>query len=1514
MRSISVGSSPSRLPIAIGTLVLAVLVAALASAPAHAGKRVDGFVGASGAGTTEGLFTGTRDVATNETTGDVYVVEANNARVQRFDSGGDFELMWGSGVDDGAAAAQTCTSGCQAGVAGTGAGMFSTPQGIAINQTTGHVYVRDSGNRRVQEFTANGAFVRAWGFGVATGASAFEICTSGCLAGLAGAGIGQFGTSAVASNGIDVNQADGDVYVVDPASTGRRILRFNSDGTLDANPVIGSSAQFNTNQPLYVAVSAAGVVYASDTTGATNRIMRFDTTTSTFGTPIGTPPLLAAATRGLEIDHDNGRLLVVRDPASPATAETVIEEVNVATDTVVDTHGVGDALTGTANGFGMDTTNERLYLTYSGVVGGGNGYQGYFALDADGASPPAVTVSPPSAVGSHGATLNATVDPDGVATYHFEYNKTGQESGWIQAGPETTASGGDPATVSAVATGLEANAFYRVRIVATKPTGGATNLTATSAELTFLTDTVPPEATTLPAAQISESGATLRGRVNANNLPTTYRFEYGTTTAYGRQAPVEDGSAGSSGVEVALSDHVEGLLSNVTYHYRLVATNAQGTTPGADRTLKTRIAVEPPPGRAYEMVTPANKNNRITSYFRDEEGIPDGRPGVPSPDGESVYYSVNHGILDPDSGTAFPNAKDDVVIHRGTTGWTTKSVHDIQSQVGATGATTELIGSSADFSVQSWRHDAYLFPSGSKVGTKILDDDGGFADSGWYDWLPDPSLNGGFANSSDSALIDGEGERILRWGVYHGLLGPSDPSNDQLPSNSLVDHPGGAAIYFQEPVGTGPRELVNECTGTVAGGDATEIPERDSNGTSGLPLGGGTIPALADDVIDGQPCEEGSVTSKRGASVGSRRRPLDAPRANAMSDDGKRIFFLSPDPETVLPASLLGSSGASPCADLSGSFATPVENVGTASECQPQLYVRQKDSAGEAALRWISRSEVPGQSVQLLGRGVAFEGASDDGRAVYFRTNAPLTPDDPNGTGAPGPVTSGTASDNSWDLYRYELPADVDDDPATGTLTRISGGPSGLEDPNVGCVADIDDSCVGGTPGEAGGGTSARYISDDGKRVYFVTVSPIAGAVNAPPSGSATSPGGTSTVNSGLRNLYLYDADKTGADRWRFVARIPHSSNTTGNDTQIDACASATYSTGTSRDFNTSAGLGWSNGSCVRGTGDGGTLAFMTTGKLTEDDDDQAGDIYVYNADADELTRASAPPAGQSAYPCGNDQFCNADLGWTDPEGLTASNGRIGLDGLRHANLGEDGSLFFESRLELVSGDVNGTHYDTYKWKDGRLSLISPGNSEDHAFYSGNSRDGQDVFFWTSQRIDPREVEDADFDVYDARVGGGFPPPPPPPGDGCSPLQDVCQGAGGTRVDAGEQSSGAGGGGNASPRARADVTVSAPGAKGRRLAARTGVVKLGVRTATAGKVSAVARAKMRSRKGKRISRTVARGSARSSGARTMTVRLRLNGLAMRQLRAGRKLSLQVKVKQSGARTRTVSFGLRRAGR
>jgi hypothetical protein len=136
--------------------------------------------------------------------------------------------------------------------------------------------------------------------------------------------------------------------------------------------------------------------------------------------------------------------------------------------------------------------------------------------------------------------------------------------------------------VSASLSSLSANVTYHVRVVATGSGG-----TSYGSDATFTTLPNPPAVVTQAATGIKTQLATLNGTVNPEGATVTdCHFEYGKTLMYGTivQCSALPGSGASPVSELAAA---KALTTLTTYHVRLVATNAGGTSYGSDATFTT---------------------------------------------------------------------------------------------------------------------------------------------------------------------------------------------------------------------------------------------------------------------------------------------------------------------------------------------------------------------------------------------------------------------------------------------------------------------------------------------------------------------------------------------------------------------------------------------------------------------------------------------------------------------------------------------------------------------------------------------------------------------------------------------------------------------------------------------------------------------------------------------------------------------------------------------------------------
>jgi sugar lactone lactonase YvrE len=181
--------------------------------------------GSQGSG--NGQFRNPDGFAFDAADGSVYVMEYGGHRVQKFDANGTFILKFGT--------------------AGNREGQFSQPSGGAVD-ANGNVYIADRVNHRIQVFDAQGNFLLMWGWGVATGASQLEVCTSNCRQGISGTAPSQF----IYPTGIAFDSG-GDLYVA--GHWRHAVHKFRTDGTF--------IAEWSTDPhgPVGIAIDASDNVY-----------------------------------------------------------------------------------------------------------------------------------------------------------------------------------------------------------------------------------------------------------------------------------------------------------------------------------------------------------------------------------------------------------------------------------------------------------------------------------------------------------------------------------------------------------------------------------------------------------------------------------------------------------------------------------------------------------------------------------------------------------------------------------------------------------------------------------------------------------------------------------------------------------------------------------------------------------------------------------------------------------------------------------------------------------------------------------------------------------------------------------------------------------------------------------------------------------------------------------------------------------------------------------------------------
>ena len=439
----------------------------------------------------------------------------------------------------------------------------------------------------------------------------------------------------------------------------------------------------------------------------------------------------------------------------------------------------------------------------------------------------------------------------------------------------------------------------------------------------------------------------------------------------------------------------------------------------------------------------------------------------------------------------------------------------------------------------------------------------------------------------------------------------------------------------------------------------------------------------------------------------------------AVSGDGSRVFFT-------------GAAGAT------SKGATNIFG---------QLYVRENPTSivdgcgvsGGACTVEVSASQrsVPDPNGP---RSAFYRDASVSGSQVFFTSRAELTNDADTG-----------ADDNAANLYDYDL--------ETGVLTDLSAvtGMEKMEDPDGAAVLGL---------------VSA---SDDGSYVYFVANGVLAGGAKE---GNCRVDYGEGVVVGGRAcSLYVEHDGAGGWEQPRFIATLAGSNlhqftlereNRNGDEADWVGYEEEDQDFGPGRHT-------------ARVSGDGTLLVFQSELGLTGYDSEAAEvgecgetgrcqEVYLFDAVTGKLVCVSCDPPGPTS-PLGARPVGSAELGGHETEAGSLTQVEPFYLPLNLSDGG--GRLFFQSPDPLVPSDSNG-RLDVYEWElpgvgsctssspsfsgksGGCVFPVSDGAGSGESRFMDASPDGDDVFIWTADQLVPSDT-DSRADVYDVRVGGGFP-------------------------------------------------------------------------------------------------------------------------------------------------------------
>jgi hypothetical protein len=1198
------------------------------------------------------------------------------------------------------------------------------PNGIAVDETTGNVFVNDAGTHTEIIGGEGGApaglvapYLLTSGCAFGTGnlngvavdnsltspakGTVYVVCTNGKIRRLARnpitekyeAGAEIVYPGAAANAGATVDET-GNLYVSNFAN--RTVYKFGPDGSL----LKSIQLPIAVGSPNSIAIDGAGNLFFRR--AGQGRV--YKCAADGFGEidPLACVEFLdnASGATAVAVDRSTGTLYVALGTrVAQYDATSLTKEFEFGSGALVATKGVI-----------VNSATDRIYVADTGT-GKDN-----VAVFGPPVPVPDVTTKAPLEVTGTAATLNGSVNPLGVEVTECKY-EYGLTTAYGQTAPCEGSIPTDSAdhSVTAEISGLKADGTtYHYRLVVNSINGQVRGTDRTLVTM--------QTATTEPATEVDDSGAVLNGTVRPEGESLTECFfEWGKSSLYGQTTPCSPSAASipDDFAEHAVSAALGGLDPNATYHYRLVKVTASGTSRGQDLSFTT----QGPPRVVEQRPLQVEQTSAILRAKID-------------PAGTSTTYHFEWG-----EGSNFD--------HR------IPADHEIFA-----GSGTEVVTVSANLSgLSPARAYSFRVVASNSSGTTVAPGE------------PFETLNAaGLPFQRAFELVSPADKRPVgsmeQLALVHQLYQPTESGDRMgyLVLNGIEGSPAGGEVVY-----AGSRSAEGWSQTEITPPPLATAPEADGQHFSATPgfvryldphdlkcgIVESYIPLTAD--TPAADAEFGVFNLYRWNaatdtySLITNRIPLnpDASKPGpsgfykvaGVSGDCSRVIFHSKAYRFIAGATGLyeWDGGVMRDAAMRPDGSTPNLSVQDTERVAREKHSVGPDGrffftavsnegadAGKAAV-FVRKSptEVVDASQPTNGPtlGARYAGASPDGSKVFFLANYGIA-----ASSSTGPVESCASvslsntqiHNTACDLYAYDV--------ETETLSDIS------VDPNP---ADTKGAVVQGV----------MATSSDGSVVYFAARGQL-----VPDRGRTYA---ENLQGTGFANIYRHDAAAPSAEALTFVGTLAAA------DIRNQALM-----------ISASVNNNWSS----QATDAGSYFLYASRDGLGVNNPEGVESAYLFSSATRDAVCVSCPADGGAPAK-------RPDNIITGIPSVIAGL-RPGGSNVPPVSLSEDGRVIFNSEEVLAPGAVEGhgerlgsaaweflTQTNIYEWNQGQVSTLASGAVETLGLGGPN---GRDVFVKSFSQLSPHDF-DFSADVYDIRSGGGFPAPPTAPVP-CDPVSGACEG------------------------------------------------------------------------------------------------------------------------------------------